>query len=203
MKNFGKNRILLLGGLIVVALFSLGFLMLKGKTVKPEEVSTGNKEEIPEEAAKATTRAMLLIEPSYETFQIGETKTLELKLTFSDGSAEEKLSYFKTEISFPKDYLLLPAESYPDVSSAPFNKIFRVDGPVVANETGKIAIELGMDSPGTGPATNQSYTVARLSFQGKANTLQSENISIGATQLVNDSAKEIEVIPQGAGFMVE
>lgn len=135
----------------------------------------------------------LSLYPTTETFDINEAKTFQLIATFSSGSAAEKLDYFRTAVHFPKSSLQVPRNAYADVSASGFGKIFRVDGPMIANSTGTIIIELGAPAPGTGPSTDKPIVIAKLTFSGKAQTPVSppKKITIGDTEAVNNFSERI------------
>jgi hypothetical protein len=162
----------------------------------------GQKQEIRKKAA--ATSATLALYPTSETFCQGEAKAVELKATFLEGSASEKLDYFKTEINFSKDYLSMPDNVYIDTSTSGFGKILRVDGSIPVNETGKIIIELAADVPGNGPATDQPITIAKIILAGKAATPSTQQISINADtlQMINNQASKLPVNVTGASYTV-
>lgn len=135
----------------------------------------------------------LSLYPTMEEFSINGNKTFQLIATFSSGSAAEKLDYFRTEIHFSKFNLQVPKNAYADVSASGFGKIFRVDGPKIANSTGTIIIELGAPAPGMGPSTDKPIVIAKLTFSGKTQTPVSppKQITIGDTEAVNNFSERI------------
>lgn len=162
-----------------------------------------SKEEIRSKATSTT--ATLFILPSNETFNIGDVKSFDLKLQFTGGSAAEKVDYIITEVQFPKQYLALPADKYVEATfsgQTNLDRIFQIDGPNEANFNGKILIEVGSARPGTGPSTNQVYTLARFYMKGIAQTPSTQTISLGYTMVVNNGSVEIPVTKQSATFTV-
>jgi thermitase len=148
------------------------------------------------------SQATLFLEPSQASFAINGAKIFDLKANFANGSSAQKLDYFKTEISFSKDFLQIPAEHYIDTSMSGFKKIFRVDGPTAANDSGKIIIELGADVPGGGPVTSNIVTIGKITFAGRAQTTSSQNITIGTTQIVDNRSQALSVATQGVAYSV-
>lgn len=141
--------------------------------------------------------------PSSDTFSLNQTKTVTLMVSFTNGSAEEKLDYLKTEIIFPKEYFNLA--DYLDTSTSNLGKILRVDGPTVANQEGRIVIKLGAASPGSGPSTDKAITVAKIPFKAVKQTGESQTITIdkSKTQVVNNLSAEITINnPQSASYTV-
>lgn len=163
-------------------------------------ILVGKRQEIRKEAG--ASKVTLALYPTTESFNLNGTKTFTLMATFTGGSSTEKLDYFKTEISFSNNYLRVPANAYVDTSQSGFGKIFRVDGPVAANESGKIIIELGASTPGSGPPTAQALTIAKIYFEGKTVTPSSQTLGIGTSQVVNNQAGTIPVTTQPASYTV-
>lgn len=178
--------LILIGGLLL-SLFVALILVRQRQDIRPKASSSN---------------ITLSLYPTTETFTVGGNKTFELKATFTGGSSSEKLDYFKTEVSFSKDYLQVPSGSYIDTSQSGLSKIFRVDGPQVGNESGKLIIELGVQSPGTGPSTDKPITIAKITFSGKSQTSSSQTISVGNTQVVNNQSAALPFTTQGASFTV-
>lgn len=144
----------------------------------------------------------LSLYPSTETLAVGESKVFELKATFTGGSSSEKLNYFKTEINFSPSYIAFPDNTYIDTSSSGFDKIFRVDGPVAGNETGKIRIELGVNLPGTGPTTASPITIARLTLKGVAQTPAAQTLTLATPQVINQQTGVLPVTMTNASYTV-
>lgn len=160
----------------------------------------GTRQEIRKKAAGAVMSLSLY--PVSETIGVGQAKLFELKAAFSGGSSTEKLDYFKTELSFNPGYIKVPEGKYLDTGESGFGKIIRVDGPQAANESGKIIIELGAGTPGTGPSTDKPVTIAKLYFEGKGVTPASQDVKIGQTQAVNNQSSDINVTSQSAKYLV-
>ncbi len=158
------------------------------------------KQDIRKKAAGSS--ATISLYPTKETFQPGETKIFELKATFLNGSKDEKLDYFKTEISFSPKYLQIPAKNYIQTSTSGFNRIFKIDGPENANKNGRIIIKMGTDKAGNGPTTLKPLTLARIYFQGKEQTPSIEEIGLENTQVVNNRSAEIPSTLQGVKYRV-
>ena len=131
--------------------------------------------------------------PNNLSLKVGEVSApISLLLQFQDGSGDEKIDYLKLVLNFPKDNLELA--DYIDTSTSGLSRQIRVDGPVAANGSGQIIIELGANSPGAGPATNTSpITVAKLKFRGKS-IVNNSQITIGNVQIVNNASAAITTI---------
>ena len=140
--------------------------------------------------SKATgTSITLSLLPSQLNFNVGEIKEVNLMMQFNSGNQSEKIDYLKVVLNFPKDTIELA--DYIDTTSSGLSRQMRVDGPVAANSSGEIVIEIGAPSPNSGPSTTQPVTVAKMKFKGKASG--SGQISIGNSQIVNNSSEEITV----------
>jgi hypothetical protein len=141
--------------------------------------------------------ATLSFLPNNLSFKVGEVSApISLLLQFQDGSSDEKIDYLKLVLNFPKDNLELA--DYIDTSTSGLSRQIRVDGPVAANGSGQIIIELGANSPGAGPATNTSpITVAKLKFRGKS-IVNNSQITIGDVQIVNNVSAAITTINKNA-----
>ena len=199
----------------------------KTKTPSPQEITIGNTQVVSNHSsaipvtlqgltytvgtvgADVTTaptppkeRVTISFEPYQQVFKVGETGAFFLKATFPEGSLNEKIDYFKTEVNFQTEYLQVPSGMYVETSSSGLDKIFRVDGPTVANGSGKIVIELGASTPGTGPSTDKPITIAKIYFAGKKNTPSSQDISLTKTHMVNNKSKSMLIIPQIASYLV-
>ena len=135
--------------------------------------------------------------PNNLSLKVGEVSApISLLLQFQDGSGDEKIDYLKLVLNFPKDNLELA--DYIDTSTSGLSRQIRVDGPVAANGSGQIIIELGANSPGAGPATNTSpITVAKLKFRGKS-AVNNSQITIGSVQIVNNASAAITTINRNA-----
>lgn len=144
----------------------------------------------------------LSLYPAVETLAIGESKVFELKATFTGGSASEKLNYFKTEINFSPSYISFPDDTYIDTSTSGFDKIFRIDGPVAANGTGKVRIELGVNTPGTGPSTAGPITIARFTLKGVAQTPSAQSLTLATPQVINQQAGVLPATMANASYTV-
>jgi len=135
--------------------------------------------------------------PNNISLKLGEVSApISVILQFQDGSRDEKIDYLKLVLNFPKENLELA--DYIDVSTFGLNRQIRIDGPVAANGSGQIIIELGANSPGAGPATNTSpITVAKLKFRGKS-IVNNSQITIGDVQIVNNASAAITTINKNA-----
>ena len=141
--------------------------------------------------------ATLSFLPNNLSLKLGEVSApISLLLQFQDGSRDEKIDYLKLVLNFSKDNLELA--DYIDTSTSGLSRQIRVDGPVAANGSGQIIIELGANSPGAGPATNTSpITVAKLKFRGKS-IVNNSQIIIGSVQIVNNASAAITTINRNA-----
>jgi hypothetical protein len=141
--------------------------------------------------------ATLLFLPNNLSLKVGEISApISLLLEFQDGSGDEKIDYLKLVLNFPKDNLELA--DYIDTSTSGLSRQIRVDGPVAANGSGQIIIELGANSPGAGPTTNtRLITVAKLKFRGKS-IVNNSQITIGNVQIVNNASAAITTINRNA-----
>lgn len=144
--------------------------------------------------ADASSITLSLI-PSTWNFNAREGKEFQLIAQFQNGSASEKIDYLKVKINFPKDNLEIPASEYISTSDSGLGRQIRVDGPIAANSSGQIIIELGAATSGAGPATNsQPVTVARIKFKGKA-AIQNGVITIdNNVEIVNNASALITQI---------
>jgi len=136
--------------------------------------------------------ATLLFLPNNLSLNIGQASPeIQLLLQFQDGSSNEKIDYLKVILNFPKDKLELAG--YIDTSTSGLDRQIRVDGPVAANSSGQIIIELGALSAGAGPSTSTSFTIAKLKFRGKS-TVNNGQITISDVQIVNNASAAITTI---------
>lgn len=135
-----------------------------------------------------STSATLSILPSSTNMSVNDTKEFQLIMQFSGGNASEKIDYLRAVVNFPKNYLELA--DYVDTTLSGLDRQMRVDGPVAANGSGMIVIELGAIAPSSGPSTNSLVTVAKIKFKGK--TAGSGQITIGEYQIVNNASEEIK-----------
>jgi len=114
--------------------------------------------------ASAVTLSLI---PSSLSFSTNEVKELQLIAQFQNGSASEKIDYLRVKVNFPKEKLTLA--DYVDTTASSLGRQIRVDGPMVANGSGVIVIELGASSPGSGPATNSGpITIAKIKLKGNS-----------------------------------
>lgn len=152
--------------------------------------------------ADASSITLSLI-PSTFTFNNQEVKEFQLVAQFQNGSASEKISYFKARIDFPKDSLELPANEYVITTDSGLGRQIRVDGPVAANGSGQVVIELGAATSGAGPATNsQPVTIAKIKFKGKTPS-STGAITIQGVKIYNNSEAEItQITKNNATFSV-
>lgn len=148
--------------------------------------SVGEKKDIRRHAVDTTMT--LAFYPTSSTLSVNETKSFDLIATFINGSPSQTIDYFKTAIVFSKDYLKVPFDKYVDTSSSGFDKIINVDGPIIANQNGKISIELGAGSPNSSVSTNKPITIAKIFFQATAQTVPTQHITIGDTQVIKSDA---------------
>lgn len=189
----GKKQLyaLILLAILSVALFFSLILVKQSQEVRKKAGGSG------------ANNVVLSLYPTNETLKIGESKVFELKALFTDGIPNEKLDYFKTEITFDKNYIRIPADRYIDTSMSGFTKILRVDGPTAANENGKIIIELRVNTPGSGPATDKAITIAKIYFEGVTKTTNTQSVTIGAPEFVNNSSTNISASVQNLAYTVE
>lgn len=130
--------------------------------------------------------------PENPLFKVGENLTMDLKLDWNSMlTVLTKLDYFKVEIAFPKEFIKMPANAYIDTSMSGLKKIFRVDGPTAANESGKIVIELGADVPGGGPLLKSNMTIAKITFSGFAIPTMTQKFVINSIEAVSDRSQVI------------
>ena len=84
----------------------------------------------------------------------------------------------------------MPANAYVITTDSGLDRQIRVDGPVAANGSGQIIIELGA-SAGAGPATNsQPVTIAKIKFKVKTANATGA-ITIEGVKIYNNSEAEI------------
>lgn len=210
--SLNSNKVLLIGGITAVVLIVFVFAAVNLKGQKSQENQTSN---LPSEGDATVTetlpqvtptpvllRASLSLEPANANFNLNETKEFVLKANFTNGGPNKKLDYFKTEISFDNKYLAIPSGRYIDVSKSGFSKTIKVDGPVVANQSGKITIELGATEANGGPATDKTLTIAKIYFKSLAKTDSVQKVTFGNTQIVNNLSKKIGVDIAGLTYKV-
>jgi hypothetical protein len=140
----------------------------------------------------ASTLATAEIFPKVETFAVGDTKTFDVKISFTGGSASEKIDYLKLKVNFPTEFFEVPANNYvltyfPNQGN--LERILRVDGPVAANQSGTIIVETGARTTGSGPATNGPVTVAEFKLRALKNTSSAQNLTVSIDQIVNNSSE--------------
>lgn len=150
----------------------------------------------------AGSEVNLSIYPSAENINLNEAKSFDVMANFTNGSPGEKLTYFKVVITFAKDYLYIPPGKYIDTGKSGFSKVFRVDGPMVANNTGIINIELGALSPNDGPDTGSLVRIGKIYLSGKSVTSDTQLITISKAQVVNAQNSELPVNLGKAAYSV-
>ena len=152
--------------------------------------------------AGASSVTLSLIPSTWNFNAREEGKEFQLIAQFQNGSASEKINYLKARIDFPKDSLELPANAYVITTDSGLDRQIRVDGPVAANGSGQIIIELGA-SAGAGPATNsQPVTIAKIKFKVKTANATGA-ITIEGVKIYNNSEAEItQVTKNNATFSV-
>lgn len=165
---------------------------------------TQQRQEIRKKASGTGASGISLsLYPTDETFNKNETKVFTLTATFADGVVDEKLDYFKTVVTFDKNYLQIPVDKYIDTSSSGFDTIFKVDGPTAANQTGQITIELGASTPGAGPATDKPITIAKIYFRAILPVSSAQSVTLGNAQIVNNSKGNISLLTaQGFSYTI-
>lgn len=139
--------------------------------------------------------ALLNFVPNNQNFQVNDIKVFDLNLNFKEGLPDEKINYLKIEVIFPRDYLAVPKGRYIDTSLSGFNRIVRVDGPTVSNDTGKIILELKAIPSESGPLISGEINLAKLYFLAKTATISERDITIEKVKL-NTNLREIAVEPQ-------
>lgn len=105
----------------------------------------------------------------------GQSGTVDLVADYAH-TAGASLDNFSAEIIFPKDQIQMSAGQYADVTMSGYDKTIRVDGPTVANSTGKIIVKLGVNTAGTGPKPGR-FTVARIPFTGTSAATGSQTVT--------------------------
>ncbi len=182
--------------LLVVPILLIGLIAGLSLTQKSQEIRK----------KAATPKVTFNIFPADESFKVGEIKSFEIKATFSDINPSIRLDYIKTEVIFDNNYLEIPKGRYVDTSSTGFGKVIRVDGPMVANQNGKIIIELGVVTPDSGPTVEKPLTVGKIYFMAKNITSNRLEIKLGKTQM--GSKGKVLTIPlddnnsKGTGYTV-
>lgn len=142
------------------------------------------------------TSITLSLIPASLSFKTGEVKEIQLIAQFKDGSASEKIDYFKLKINFPKDNLELVDAPTIDPNSLNLSlvRVIQVDGPATANTKGIVIIELGSSLPDSGPATNSRPIVAKIKFKGKS-AIKNSTISVDKDlQIINNASSAITQI---------
>ena len=187
---FTKKRISKLAAMFFLALLTTVFLWQY-----LNQYLVGSK-------AGASSVTLSLIPSTWNFNAREEGKEFQLIAQFQNGSASEKINYLKARIDFPKDSLELPANAYVITTDSGLDRQIRVDGPVAANGSGQIIIELGA-SAGAGPATNsQPVTIAKIKFKVKTANATGA-ITIEGVKIYNNSEAEItQVTKNNATFSV-
>ncbi len=151
------------------------------------------------EKQAASTSVTLSLQPSTNTFNIGQITTYNLFATFQNGSATEQVGYFQTKIIFPKDYIEVDSSlDAIDTTPTGLGQVLRVDLPSTANETGQIIIRRGILTPtDPRPPTNQAMLMARIKFKGKqaVSTQQLISTDRSYTVVFNSDAPDAVQIP--------
>lgn len=150
----------------------------------------------------AAAGVSLSFTPSNINYQMGTGSVVELRAHFTGGTDLEKLDYVKVELAFSPNYLRIPDGQYIDTSLSGLKKIINVDGPTVANQTGKIRIELAALTPGDGPNTVTDLTLAAIRFSPVANTPSEQTISITFTDIVNNQSQSLATTTQSHTYTV-
>lgn len=146
---------------------------------------------------KASSSSVVLsIYPSASdanTLNINEVRVFELKALFSDPDIGEKIDGIDLKLHFPNGYLYMPSGQYIDTTPSGLDKTYRVDGPVVANNTGDIIIKMVTSIPDGGPPVAQAVTLARIYLAGKAVTPSDQFISIVSGLVYTNKSNGVEI----------
>jgi len=193
MEKSSKNTKI---SIVLVGVLLIGVMVFSAVTTdKNQKFSSKNR------ASGTEAKLSLVLNPA--AFQLNETKTVSLQLTFNNPVAGEKLDALQTKILFPKECLRLT--DYVDIStveSAGLNKIFRLDGPTAANDLGAIIISIGASEKGKGPSTGMPVIVAQMKFNAYA-LCSAKTMSITSTEVVNNASAILDLSsPQNLTFSV-
>lgn len=169
----------------IFIVFSAALIIYLGINLKNNKFDIRNK--------AAGTQVILSIYPSAQNINVNEEKSFDLIANFTNGSPGEKLTYLKVAINFANDYLKIPPGKYIDTGKSGFNKVIRVDGPMVANNTGLINLELAAISASDGPDTSAPLTIAKIYLSAKSVTTNAQFITISKAQVVNAQNSDLPV----------
>lgn len=188
-----RNHIFLIG----VVIIAVGTIFVLGKN-KKQTVVENRQTQVPLTSSNGT----LTLAPSSFSLHKGEEKEISIVANFVNGSASETINYLKTSINYSPDSIILSEGKYVDTSESGFDKIFRVDGPTAANQTGVLVIELGVKNPGTGPTTDKPVVIGKFAVTGKSQTGSVQEFTFGNTQMVNGNAQVVPMKLEEASYQV-
>jgi hypothetical protein len=147
--------------------------------------------------------ASLVLVPDNQTIKNGSTIEYKLILTVKNGSTTRKLDYFFVQMQFPNNLLEMPEGTFISSAESGLKTIIRKEGPVAANGSGEINIELGADKPNNGPMTDKPITIAKFTMKGKAVSTDDQYIKIVKSQVVDNQSVNIPVTSQDTKFSVK
>lgn len=147
--------------------------------------------------------ASLVLVPDNQVINNGSTIEYKLILTVKKGSITRKLDYFFVQMQFPNTLLEMPEGTFISSAESGLKTIIRKEGPIAANGSGEINIELGADKPGNGPVTDQPITIAKFTMKSKAVSAGDQYIKIVKAQVVDNQSVNIPVTSQDTKFSVK
>lgn len=201
--------------LLVVAL-GTGIVLVKGMEKKPDQVPGGTWQgqvTTPRATVAVTsvisthsaTTVTLQLVPKHYTFKVNQTKTFDLQAVVRNTKPGQRLDYFKGQISFYPAYLGIPTGHYIKTSASGFGKVLRVDGPLQANSTGMITIELAAKGKNAGPilATDRILTLASIDFVAKTQTPAQQEVKLDQIQLIDNTSQTLPVEGATLSYTIE
>ncbi len=191
---------------LIALFFGFGILalVLVGVKITGKQAITRT---LPEASGTSSGRVSLVFEPASTSVPVGKIQSIILKAKIRGGSPLEHIDYFKAEIAFPNKSIQMPRGHYINTGKSGFGKILRVDGPLQANQSGKIAIELAAKSPGDGPKTadtagvEKEIVLATIDFVG-VNPTDMATLALSGVQIINNQSKTIAATGQNGKIQV-
>lgn len=164
MKNKVPKLLLIFFAVLLVGVFSLGNYAF---------------------ADSSQVQISLIANPSENS---GNLKAYNVVLNFTGGSSEEKIDYIKAIIGFNKSEVTIS-----DAVVSSENKLGRVifvEKVPDANSKGRMTIEIGALTPGSGPTTDQKLVLGTVKL---SSSNSNPTFDTSGSQIVNNSSKAIPV----------
>lgn len=150
--------------ILLIGVVSIATLTALKTNKLTKESKQENKIQLQKENNSQNKSVTLSLKTIESKFVEGETETIELWATFTNGSEAEKLVYFKGTILFPNDYFEL-VETV-DVSPSQLNRTIKSSSPEQANNEGKIVFIIGaIQTTDERPSTDKPMKIASFKFK--------------------------------------